>query len=217
MARKARSGAANNSNGVDGNGGNSEGANAAPGGSEPGGGSGDGGSGGDSGDVISPKLGNGDGTDNGDGGTGTSEPRRGRGRPAGSRTQKKAEISVGTLADVIAFAHVGLASVLKNDAWALDETECKRLADASAKVLRHYDTPAISAQAMDWIGLLMVAGNIYGPRIAMAVSDRKPRPAPQPATRSEPQTPRAEQGDGFVIVNDPLGRGGPPMRVPVNN
>lgn len=218
MARKDRGGSKPTQNGVSSDGGNSEGANAAPGGSEPGGGSGDGGSGGDSGDVISPKLGNGDGTDNGDGGTGTSEPRRGRGRPAGSRTQKaKVVLDVTSLNEVISFAHTALATVLKNDVWELDAGESKRLAEAASKVLRHYDTPAISAQAIDWIGLLMVAGNIYGPRIAMAVSDRKPRPAPQPATRSEPQTPRAEQGDGFVIVNDPLGRGGPPMRVPVGN
>lgn len=119
---------------------------------------------------------------------------------------------------MIAFAHVGIATILKNDAWALDDGESKRLAEASAKVLRHHDTPAFSAYAMDWIGLLMVAGNVYGPRIAVSMAAR-PASAPSGATArqaDEPKQPRAEQGEGHITISDPLGSGRT-MRVPVAN
>lgn len=216
MARSPRNRPQQSSNGVDLNGGKTDTGSAASPADNASSGSGDNSGDGDGGNVISPKLGNGDGTDNGDGGTGGGEPRRGRGRPAGSATKKKAEISVTSLAEVIAFAHVGIATVFKNDAWALDEGESKRLAEAAAKVLRHYDTPAISAQAMDWIGLLMVAGNIYGPRIALAVADRPARPVRAPRTASEPGNPVAQQEDGSVIISDPMGSG-KVFRMPAQN
>lgn len=220
MARKADKRAANPQSGVDGNGGSEQGTGggSAPGGDgQPGGGSGDG-SGGDGDSVIRPTLnGNGDGNGDGDSAAGNGEPRRGRGRPRGSGTgQKKSEISVTTLAEVISFAHVGIAAIVKNDVWSLDDGEAKRLADAASKVLRHYDTPAFSAQAMDWVGLIMAAGSIYGPRVAAA---RSMKPAPQPArptARQEPQPPTAEQGDGYVTVTDPLGSGRQ-IRVQVGN
>jgi hypothetical protein len=154
----------------------------------PGGGSGDGSGDGASG-IIEPTRvsgGNGDGNGSGDGGT-DSSPRRGRGRPPGSRTRpQKSEISVTTLAGVIAFAHVGLAAAFKAPAWELDDGEAKRLADAAKAVLAHHDTPEISGYAMDWVGLIIACGTVYGPRFATL---RRARPAPQATQR--PQAPPA--------------------------
>ena len=212
MARQARGSGGNITAGVSANGGSGQGD--APGGSGPGDGSGDGGGDGD-GSIIRPSLsGNGDGNDNGDGGTGGDRPKRGR--PAGSRTrEKKAEISVTTLAEVIEFAHVGLAAVLSDDAWTLDSGECDKLASAAQKVLRHHDTPAFSAYAMDWLGLLMVAGKIYGPRVAHAAA-KPPRSTPQPSTRTEPHNPVAQQEEGGIVISHPDGSGRL-VRMPVAN
>lgn len=109
--------------------------------------------------------------------------------------------------------------MFKNEAWSLDDSESKKLADAASKVLRHHDTPAFSAYAMDWVGLLMVAGNIYAPRIAMTIAARpgfaKATPGkPTPADGPEPQP--AQQGPGFIRIRDPLGRGGE-TSIPVSN
>lgn len=123
------------------------------------------------------------------------------------------------MAEVIAFAHVGIATVFKNDAWSLDDAESRKLADAAAKVLRHHDTPAFSAYAMDWIGLLMVAGNVYGPRVAVTMAARaKPvqRPAQARAPGQPGREPTADQGAGFVTITDPMGSGNL-IQVPVQN
>lgn len=217
MARKTGNGSKQSQNGVSGDGGNSEGAGGTSGDGIVSGGSGDGGGG--DGSVIQPKLGSdrdGDGASGGDGSTAGGE-RRGRGRPRGSTGQKKAEVSVSTLAEVISFAHVALATVVKNDAWSLDDGESKRLADAASKVLKHYDTPAFSAQAMDWIGLIMVAGSIYGPRIMATRASSPRRPVPQAArTPQQPHEPVTEQGDGFVEISHPDGSGRM-VRMPVAN
>lgn len=221
MAKPTRNRAQQPQNGVSSNGGSSEGSDgAAPGSAngEPGGGSGSDGGDGD-GSVIRPTLnGTGDGDGDGNGGTGNGETRRGRGRPRGSASAKKAEISVTTLSEVISFAHLGLASILADDAWTLDDGESEKLAAAASKVLKHHDTPAFSAYAMDWIGLLMVAGKIYSPRVMHSVAKRAStaKPAPTPGARQEPKQPVAEQGEGFVTVLDPLGSGRE-MRVPVHN
>ncbi len=218
MAKRVNGRFAKSTDGVSDNGGSGQGSGDTGTGSDnASGGSGNGGSGDGSG-IVQPTL-DGAGNGNGDGNSDTGgDTRARRGRPPGSRTRApKAEISVTTLAEVISFAHVGIATIFKNDAWSLDDGESRRLADAAAKVLKHHDTPAFSAYAMDWIGLLMVAGNVYGPRIAVTVArNSTPRQPPQPTAQQEPRQPKAEQGDGFVTISDPMGSGRT-MRMPVAN
>ncbi len=217
MAKPARGSGGKFTAGVSNDGGSGEGgSDTGSGGNGNDSGSGDGGSG--DGNVIRPTLnGGGDGDGGGDGGPGSGETRRGRGRPRGSASRPKTQLDVTTLSEVIAFAHVGLAAMLQNDAWTLDDGESKKLADAAARVLKHHDTPAFSAYAMDWLGLVMVAGNVYGPRVAMAMESASAKkatarqgaaPQPeQPSKRQEPRQPVARQGDGTVTISDPMGTG----------
>lgn len=162
---------------------------------QPGGGSGDADGSGASGIIEPTRIGN--GHDNGNGGSDGGPDggtRRGRGRPPGSRTRsQKSEISVTTLAGVIAFAHVGLAAAFKAPAWELDDGEAKRLADAAKAVLAHHDTPEISGYAMDWVGLIIACGTVYGPRVAAMrarpVTARPAPPRPAPATPANDPPP----------------------------
>ena len=69
-------------------------------------------------------------------------------------------------------AHVAISMVFESGKKAddrlipIDDTEGEKLAGAVQKVLRHYDLPDIASETKDWIGLIMVAGAIYGPRVA---------------------------------------------------
>ena len=58
--------------------------------------------------------------------------------------------------------------------------EGEKLAGAVQKVLRHYDLPDVASETKDWIGLIIVAGSIYGPRMAAHWAEKN---APDPKTR----------------------------------
>lgn len=63
----------------------------------------------------------------------------------------------------------------------IDDGEGEKLASAVQKVLRHYDLPDVASETKDWIGLIIVAGSIYGPRMASKwADDRTPPPPPSP-------------------------------------
>lgn len=68
------------------------------------------------------------------------------------------------------------AAILATPELALEKDEANMLAQASADVLRHYPgfTPAV--EVTDWIGLITVAGMIYGPRF-MAIRNRRRKTA----------------------------------------
>ncbi|MFI4941185.1 MAG: hypothetical protein ACHP7O_12700 [Burkholderiales bacterium] len=62
-------------------------------------------------------------------------------------------------------AHAGFANVTKWPNAAITEDEAKKLADAAQRVARHYELPGIAQETKDWIGLIIVIGSVYGPRI----------------------------------------------------
>lgn len=69
-------------------------------------------------------------------------------------------------------AHVGLSIATGSEKFTLEDSEGEKLAAAVEKVARHYDVPAVSSEVMDWIGLIIVCGSIYGPRLMAAKIDR---------------------------------------------
>lgn len=83
--------------------------------------------------------------------------------------------------------HTMLAGITKTDELALDPAEAHNLAEATAKVGRHYNM-AMSAQAIDWTNLFMTIGAVYGPRV-MAIRIRRmaARPAAQPRAAATPR------------------------------
>ena len=68
---------------------------------------------------------------------------------------------------------------------AIDEMEGEKLAGAVQKVLRHYDLPDVASETKDWIGLIIVAGSIYGPRMAAHWAEKNTPPAPRSAQEED--------------------------------
>ena len=68
---------------------------------------------------------------------------------------------------------------------AIDEMEGEKLAGAVQKVLRHYDLPDVASETKDWIGLIIVAGSIYGPRMAAHWAEKNAPPAPRSAQEED--------------------------------
>jgi hypothetical protein len=81
--------------------------------------------------------------------------------------------------------HAGIAGVTGNEFFAIDESEANALATAAANVQQHYPSAVLDPVTMDWIGLIVTCGTIYGPRIVAMKMERAERRAEQ-AT----QTPR---------------------------
>lgn len=79
-------------------------------------------------------------------------------------------------------AHAGIAIAFNSPKLSLDDLEGEKLAGAVQKVLRHYDLPDVASETKDWIGLIIVAGSIYGPRMA-AYWAEKNTPAPAPTSQ----------------------------------
>jgi hypothetical protein len=86
-----------------------------------------------------------------------------------------------------------LATVTQSPEFVLADQEARQIAEAAARVGKHYDLTA-SAKAVDWAGLVMACAAVYGPRIAV-VRHRKMYEAAQA---------RQQQG-GAVVVHPDFG------------
>lgn len=106
---------------------------------------------------------------------------RKRGRKAGAsasgdrysgRSNKGYKANIDSLTSVLAIVHAGLASATKTPELALDTDEATSLAQATANVLIEFDVqPNPKVQAV--VGLVMVAGSLYGPRVYLIKERRK--------------------------------------------
>lgn len=67
--------------------------------------------------------------------------------------------------------HAGISGATGVDELALDRTESKLLAESVAEVQSFYGN-TLDPKIVAWVGLIGVAGSIYGPRIA-AIKLRK--------------------------------------------
>lgn len=91
--------------------------------------------------------------------------------------------------------HAGVAIAFSAPKLAIDEMEGEKLAGAVQKVLRHYDLPDVASETKDWIGLMIVAGSIYGPRMAAHWADKHAPPPP----------PSAQDADNNLRLIHPQG------------
>jgi len=82
--------------------------------------------------------------------------------------------------------HVGIATLTKTPELELDETEAKRLAEALARVSRHYPIlDKIGEKSIDHANLIATVGGIYGSRMVAM----KFRRAAENATNVTPLRP----------------------------
>ena len=79
------------------------------------------------------------------------------------------------------------AAALKVDELKLGEDEAKLLATRAKKVAEHYNI-APSEKVQDWCALIMVAGQIYYPRIMLAKMRLADEAAIRKAQRANPET-----------------------------
>lgn len=102
-----------------------------------------------------------------------------RGRKSGnnssttSRSSRKSDnsASLDSLTRVLSILHLGIAAATKAPEMALEDSESEALAKATANVMDQFDIkPDPKIEAL--IGLMMVAGSIYGPRVYL-IKERK--------------------------------------------
>lgn len=156
-------------------------------------------------DAVEPAEAFSDGTISNRGSTGNSDAGSGggnaasgtaarRGRPRGSRNAKTKEafsLASGGFEDLIFAVHLLLG--LAAEELELDRDEAKKLADASKRLMSHYNVqPSPTAEA--WMSFVGAAGTIYGPR-ALTIWNRTK------VAQAKPNAPIvASQGSGLRAV-----------------
>lgn len=90
-------------------------------------------------------------------------------------------------------AHIGICAITQSEVWRLDDKEGETLAGAVQRVARHYNIPDVASETKDWIGLIIVASTIYGPRFAARWAEKRTPPAP----------PSAQDSDNNVVILGP--------------
>lgn len=93
--------------------------------------------------------------------------KRGRGRPpgGGATKQKTAAVSIAGIEKILYSLHMMAAKFTGIGELEIDNAEAKILSDAIANVASHYNT-TVDPKIMAWVGLVGVAGAVYGPRFA---------------------------------------------------
>jgi len=104
-------------------------------------------------------------------------PSQARDRP---KRKRKGEINVKGLEALLYSVHLGLSHFLKIPELQIEQEEAANLADAAAKVGRHYNLPEFSEKMLDWTNLLMVLGTVYGTRMSAAAMRKAAGPAAGP-------------------------------------
>lgn len=123
---------------------------------------------------------------------GGERARTGRPRAASSR------LDITGVQAVLYSIHAGVAGVMQNPVWMIEEGEAAQLGKALIEVERQYPT-RIDPRALAWINLLGVAGAIYGPRILASLADIKAR---RDAARAG-QRPAPTRSVGLGIPDNP--------------
>lgn len=157
--------------------------------------------------IVEPGTIGGTAPDSGNGSTG----KRGRGRPrgTGSRTRKTSgpAIDISGLENILLSAHAMLAGITKVAELEMEAEEAHKLAEAGAKVARHYDM-GMTSKAMDWTNLIFVIGELYGSRfVAFRIRrqmEREQRSTQQPQTvdvtpRAQPSAPQARSNSTRTV------------------
>jgi hypothetical protein len=123
--------------------------------------------------------------DPGDAGTGNTDAgnagvTKRRGRPPGSKnrtgsTGTKTPKNLASIEKMLYSIHL-MGSKIVHPIIALDNDEAKQLSDAIQEVARHYPV-GLTEKQLAWANLLMVAGSIYGTRVAAVMISNNKKPA----------------------------------------
>lgn len=106
------------------------------------------------------------------------------GRPAGpgnsqsTKTGKESKVALTVSAEVIENIHLLAAKFSGIEYLKLDKDECDELAKALIQLQTFYPAVDVPAKAMAWMGLLMVVGKVYGPRVILMMDMQKKQPPP---------------------------------------
>jgi hypothetical protein len=87
------------------------------------------------------------------------------------------------LESLLLAVHLGLSGLTKHPEFMLSQTEAKAMAEAAARVARHYDFVQ-SQRAMDWAALGMICVSTYGPRLMVIAAQHRPTTRRQSAPPS---------------------------------
>ena len=145
--------------------------------------------------TISPlDLSAGTGAASANDGSGDSSATGRRGRKPGSKNRttetKTAEDLIGDLQGLLYGGHCMLAALAKCPEFELEEEEAKRLAEASMKVMKHYEY-TVNPTTLAWCQLGFVGLQVYGPRVAL-IMNKKPEAKPVPVVAAtKPVAPLA--------------------------
>jgi hypothetical protein len=82
-------------------------------------------------------------------------------------------VDLGDFADILLTAHAFMANTFHSPKVLITEEESRKLAEASQRVARHYDMPAVAQQTKDWIGLGLAIGAVYGPRVSAYMLEKR--------------------------------------------
>lgn len=123
------------------------------------------------GEQFDPDIHSGPDKRNADGSYRKKRGRKPNSAASGGNRKANNQVGIEGLTRVLTIIHVGIASVTKTPEIALDDKEAESLAAATANVLTEFDIrPDPKIEAV--IGLVTVAGMIYGPRIYL-IKERK--------------------------------------------
>lgn len=145
----------------------------------------DSGAGGNSQRFVDPATGGSD--------TGTGTGARRRGRPPGSRNSTRKSTVTETsrnIGEMLFSLHLGMATFLNAEHWAITEDEADRLGKAIIRVTQCYNINILSEEQMAWVNLGMVAIPIYGTRAFLSMQSKKEKPkivSKRPVTIREAQ------------------------------
>lgn len=98
-----------------------------------------------------------------------------------------------------------LSVMTSNALLQITDEEGATLASAIQRVSRHYDIPGISAETLDWIGLIQCIGAIYGTRFiasrleARAAAARDVTPKDDPLQAAPPNTRQPTPPDNVEV------------------
>ena len=141
-----------------------------------------------------------DGTPKRRGGWPKGKP-RGKGNGGSQAAKATANLDLSGLESILFSLHMLLAANSGHEELALSEEEAHALAEAFAKVQRHYP-PKVNQKMMDWGNLALCLGTVYGSRgvtLYQKTKDAKEakRRAPPLRVVEMPQHSPMPQGGGF--------------------
>lgn len=128
------------------------------------------------------------------GDTATRRARRDKGQKRGPRASVPNYL--GGFEGLILAVHSGLSAVMHTPEFELDETEAKKLANATDELARFYNV-APSAEVKVWMNFVGAAGAVYAPRFVAIAARKKRERAEAAKPKPSPTVVRPDFGSVF--------------------